>query len=62
MAIAIIVLSVLMPVMTITAFIIGYNVNASKKLFSLPKKHKPTEAELMMERIDHAQVYKTETN
>ena len=59
--IAIIVLASLLPVMSIASFIVGYNINAQKKIFRLPeKKHKPTEAELMMERIENAQVYKTE--
>lgn len=55
------VLSILMPVLAITAFVIGYNVNAPRKILRLPeKKRKPTEDELMLERIEKAQVYKTE--
>ena len=54
---AIIVLACLLPILTITAFIIGYNVNAPKKIFTLPKKKpEPTEDELMLERIDKATV------
>ena len=44
----------------IASVILGYNINASKKIFTLPKKIKPTEDEIMMERIENAQVYKTE--
>ena len=54
--IVIVMLSVLMPIMTITAFVIGYNVNATKKIFKRTKKHVPTEDEIMLERIDKATV------
>jgi len=54
------VMTVLTPVLCIASFIVGYNINASKKIFTLPKKIKPTEDEIMMERIENAQVYKTE--
>lgn len=56
--IAIIVLAALLPIMTIAGFIVGYNVNAPKKIFRLPKKAEtePTEDELMLERIDKARV------
>ena len=55
--IVIIIFSALLPVMTITAFIIGYNVNAQKKIFRLPqKKAEPTEDEIMLERIDNARI------
>ena len=56
--IAIIVLAALLPIMSITSFIIGFNVNAQKKMFRLPKKaeSEPTEDELMLERIDKARV------
>lgn len=54
--VVIVVLSVLMPIMTITAFIVGYNVNATKKIFYRAKKHTPTEDEIMLERIDKATV------
>ena len=47
-----------MPVMTITAFVIGYNVNAERKIFRRrPKPLPPTEDEMMLERIDNAKVY-----
>jgi hypothetical protein len=54
---AIIILSALLPIFTITAFIVGYNVNATKKIFKHTKKHVPTADELMLERIDNATVY-----
>lgn len=55
--IAIIVLAVLLPVMTIAGFIVGYNVNASRKIFRLPaKKAEPTADEIMLDRIDKATV------
>ena len=56
--IAIIVLAALLPIMSIASFIIGFNVNAQKKIFRLPKKveTEPTEDELMLERIDKARV------
>ena len=50
------ILSVLMPIMTITAFVIGYNCNAPKKILKRSKKRKPTEDELMLERIDKATI------
>lgn len=56
--IAIIVLSALLPIMSIASFVIGFNVNAQKKILALPKKDKsePNEDELMLERIDKARV------
>ena len=54
--IAIIVLAALLPIMSITFFIIGYNVNATKRIFVPKKKHKPTKDEIMLERIDKATV------
>ena len=57
MGIALIVLACLLPVFTITAFIIGYNVNAQKKIFKLPKKAEdPTPEQEMLDRIDKATV------
>lgn len=50
------VLSVLLPITTITAFVIGYNCNAPKKILKRSKKRKPTEDELMLERIDKATI------
>lgn len=59
MIIALIVMSALMPIMTITAFVIGYNVNADRKIMRIKrkKKEKKTEDEKMLERIDSAKVY-----
>ena len=57
--IVIAVLAVLMPIMTIAAFIIGYNMNAPKKIRVAPKKEEKrelTEDEKMLERIDKARV------
>lgn len=55
------VMTVLTPVLCIASFIVGYNINAQKKIFTPQKKKiKPTEGEIMMERIENAQVYKTE--
>lgn len=54
--IAIIVLAALIPIMSITFFIIGYNINASKRIFVPKKKRKPTQDEIMLERIDKATV------
>ena len=56
--VAIIILAALLPIMSISSFIIGYNVNAPKKVF-VPKKketHEKTEDEIMLERIDNARV------
>ena len=50
------VLALLMPIMTITAFVVGYNCNAPKKILKHSKKRKPTKDELMLERIDKATV------
>lgn len=56
--IAIIVLAALLPIMSISSFIIGYNVNAPKKVLVPKKKEKreQTEDEKMLERIDNARV------
>ena len=54
--IAVIVLAALLPIMTITAFVIGYNCNAPKKILAPKKKRKPTQDEIMLERIDKATV------
>ena len=55
--IAIIVLAALLPIFTITAFIVGYNVNAQKKILKRIKKHVPTQDEILLDRIDKATVY-----
>ena len=55
--IIILILSVLLPICTITAFVIGYNCNAPKKILKHSKKKRtPTEDELMLERIDKATI------
>ena len=56
--VAIIVLAALLPVMSISSFLIGYNVNAQKKIFVPKKKEKreQSEDEKMLERIDNARV------
>ena len=54
------VLAVLMPIMCIASFIVGYNVNAQKKIFRLPaRKPEPTTDEMLLERIESAKVYDT---
>jgi len=56
---ALIIMSFLLPICTITAFIVGYNINADRKLFR--KKSKKTEeqkeTENIISRIDNATVY-----
>lgn len=56
--VAIIVLAALLPIMSISSFLIGYNVNAQKKIFVPKKKEKreQSEDEKMLERIDNARV------
>jgi hypothetical protein len=54
---AIIILSALLPIFTITAFIVGYNINASRKIFKRRKKSEPTEDEKTLEWLDNATVY-----
>lgn len=55
--IIIIILACLLPIFTITGFIVGYNVNATRKIFKLPqKKAEPTADEIMLDRIDKATV------
>lgn len=55
---ALMAMSFLMPILTITAFVIGYNVNAQKKILKPKPKEKKekTEDEIMLERIDNARV------
>lgn len=55
--VAIIVLAALLPIMTIAGFVVGYNVNATRKIFKMPaKKKEPTADEIMLDRIDKATV------
>lgn len=57
--IIVIIFSFLLPICSIAAFIIGYNINASKKIFA--PKPKPTAEQLdrdeFLKRIDEAKVY-----
>lgn len=55
---ALIVMSFLMPILCISAFVIGYNINAQKKILKpKPKaKKEKTEDEKMLERIDNARI------
>lgn len=59
MAILFLIMAVITPVLCIASFIIGYNVNAPKKIFRPKKKDKGelTEDEKMLQRIDSASVY-----
>lgn len=55
--IAIIILACLLPIMTIAGFVVGYNINAPRKIFRMPaKKAQPTADEIMLDRIDKATV------
>ena len=58
MVYALMAMSFLLPICTITAFVVGYNINAQKKIMKpkLKKKEKKTEDEIMLERIDNARV------
>ena len=49
---AIIILACALPIMTISAFVIGYNVNATKKILVKAKKQAKTEDEMLLEKID----------
>ena len=55
---ALVVMSLVMPILVIGAFIIGYNINAPRKIMKpKPKKKKEmTEDEKMLERIDKARI------
>lgn len=55
--IMILVLAALLPIMTIAGFVIGYNVNATRKILKpKPKSREKSEDEKMLERIDNARV------
>lgn len=54
------ILAALLPICTITAFVIGFNCNAPKKILHHSKKAKPTADEIMLERIDKATVFNNE--
>lgn len=49
----IIILSIALPICTITAFVIGYNIKADKKILVPKKKHKQTEDEKKLDYIDN---------
>lgn len=56
--IVIVVMATLLPIMSILSFLIGYNVNAPKKIFKVrSKKRELSEDEKMLQRIDEATVY-----
>jgi hypothetical protein len=56
--ICLLIMAILTPFLTISAFVIGFNLNASKKiLVKKPKANEKTEEQTMLERIDNAQVY-----
>ena len=50
------ILAALLPICTITAFVIGFNCNAPRKILHHSKKAKPTPDEIMLERIDKATI------
>ena len=60
MELVLISMAILMPILVIWAFIIGYNMNAPKKIKVAPKKKEKkremTEDEKMLKRIDEARV------
>lgn len=51
--IALIISCMLIPIMSIVFFVIGYNVNAPRKLLFRRRKPKKTEYERKMEQIDN---------
>lgn len=54
--ITIAILSLMLPMTSITAFVIGYNINATKKVLQPKKRHKPSDEAQLLERIENAQV------
>lgn len=50
------ILAIMLPIMTITAFVIGYNCNAQRKILKPHKKQKPTQDQIMLDRIDKATI------
>lgn len=51
------VMAALIPIMSIASFIVGYNINAQRKIFKpKTKKKELTEDEKMLERIDKARI------
>ena len=59
LSVMLIIMSVLTPILCIASFIVGYNVNAPKKIMKIRKKSKEelAEDEKMLQRIDNAKVY-----
>ena len=59
LSVMLIIMSVLTPILCIASFIVGYNINAPKKIMKIRKKSKEelTEDEKMLQRIDNAKVY-----
>lgn len=59
LSVMLIIMSVLTPILCIASFIVGYNINAPKKIMKIKKKSKEelTEDEKMLQRIDNAKVY-----
>lgn len=56
--ICLLIMAILTPFLTISAFVIGFNLNAPKKILAKkPKASEKTEEQTMLERIDNAQVY-----
>ena len=57
-SIELMIMAVLLPIMSILSFIIGYNMNAHKKIGipKKPKKEELTEDEEMLERINNARI------
>ena len=51
------ILSALLPIFTITGFIVGYNVNAPRKIAARTRKIEPTKDEKTLEWLDSATVY-----
>jgi hypothetical protein len=51
--IALVISSMMIPIMSIVFFVIGYNVNAPRKLLFRGRKPKKTEYERKMEQIDN---------
>ena len=51
--IALIISCMLIPIMSIVFFVIGYNINAPRKLLFRGRKPKKTEYERKMEQIDN---------
>ena len=56
--IVIILLAILLPIMSIASFVVGYNVNAQKKILKPKPKEKRemSEDEIMLDRIDKARI------